>query len=122
MRKTVEVWTIVHFMRKRHRRQGRYPRWRPLGTLTEDHCFILSIITVLPGINRKYLREIYAGDCELSGRIPLNRKEFDRHVRDLLAEALIRRGKRSAGERPKYLYSGPLTPHAPLIASKRARA
>lgn len=77
-------------MRKPKRRPGRRPRWRPLHGLTEDELFLISIVTLRPGICRSHLREIYVEDCELVGRKPLDRRSFNLCVMRLVAKGMLR--------------------------------
>ena len=69
----------------RKRRPGKRPKWRPLGTLTEDHCFILSMVTLNPGIEREELRVVYVADCDLVGKAPVTLKTFGIYISYLVS-------------------------------------
>ncbi len=77
-------------MRKPKRRPGRLPKWRPLNGLTEDELFIISIVTLRPGICREHLREIYVADCELVSRAPLDHERFGECIRRLVVRGILR--------------------------------
>ena len=94
----------IRFMHRIRRRPGRRPRWRPLGRLNDHELFIVSIVTVNPGMNRKDLRQVYFEDCELTGISPVSHRVFNRYVGGLLARGLIRRGWPSTGEDKDLLY------------------
>lgn len=97
--------------RRYYRRPGHHKaKWRPLGKLTEDHLFIISIVTVLPGVGLKVLRDIYVADCELVGKKPLRQRAFLKRIECLLGLALIRKGIPSIGETLTAFYPGPLLP------------
>jgi len=82
----------------RKRPPGKPPKWRPLGELTEDELFILSIVTVLPGVGQQEMRDVYLEDCELVGRRPLSLRGFLRRLESLIARGFIRRGIRCIRE------------------------
>lgn len=90
--------------RRYYRRPGHRPRWRPLGELTEDELFILSIVTVLPGVGLHEMRDVYLEDCELVARRPLGRLAFLRRVDSLIAHGFIRRGIRCVKESPEAFF------------------
>ena len=94
----------------RKRPLGKPAKWRPLGKLTEDHLFILSIVTVLPGVDLKNLRDIYVLDCQLIGKPPLKLKRFLRRLEFLMRHALVRCGLESVDEKTEGFYPGPRMP------------
>jgi hypothetical protein len=75
-----------------------------LGELTEDELFILSIVTVLPGVGHQEMRDVYLEDCELVARRPLSLKGFLRRVDSLTSRGFIRRGIRCIKESPEAFF------------------
>ena len=98
----------------RKKRPGNRPKWRPLGTLTEDHYFILSIVTVFPGTAPKRIRKVYLTVCELAGKRPWGRWPFLQCIDRLLFRRLIRLGVKSLDEKPDALFPGPCLPERSL--------
>ena len=94
-----------YYRRLRHR-----ARWRPLGKLTEDHLFILAIVTVIHEIELKKLWDIYVVDCELAGKRRLSQRPFLRRLEYLLTHGLVRKGVESVDKKPEDLYPGSRMP------------
>ncbi len=58
--------------------------------LTENELFLISIVTLRPGICKAHLREIYVEDCGLVGRTPLSQDRFRETLKSLVAKGLLR--------------------------------